>query len=76
MGAASSSDVDRFGPALNRTARLLATAHGGQAVVSLAAAELEPERLAEELAEGRALSDDGALRYALDQLEALKPSTP
>jgi hypothetical protein len=45
-------------------------------VVSLAAAELEPERLAEELAEGRALSDDGALRYALDQLEALKPSTP
>lgn len=39
-GTAEHRDGDWFGPALNRTARLLATAHGAQVVVSLATAEL------------------------------------
>jgi predicted ATPase/class 3 adenylate cyclase len=39
-GTAGYRDGDWFGPALNRTARVLATAHGGQVVVSLAAEEL------------------------------------
>jgi predicted ATPase/class 3 adenylate cyclase len=39
-GTAEHRDSDWFGPALNRTARLLATGHGGQVVVSLATAEL------------------------------------
>ena len=39
-GTAEHRDADWFGPALNRTARLLATAHGAQIVVSLATAEL------------------------------------
>ncbi|NWF78658.1 MAG: tetratricopeptide repeat protein [Chloroflexi bacterium] len=39
-GAPEARDGDYFGPPLNRTARLLATAHGGQIVLSLAASEL------------------------------------
>lgn len=39
-GNAQHRDGDYFGPALNRVARLLATAHGGQVVLSLVTAEL------------------------------------
>ena len=40
VGAAQERDGDYFGPALNRAARLMALAHGGQVLVSLAAEEL------------------------------------
>ncbi|HET8647833.1 MAG TPA: adenylate/guanylate cyclase domain-containing protein, partial [Vicinamibacteria bacterium] len=39
-GAAEARDGDYFGPPLNRVARLLAAAHGGQILVSAATAEL------------------------------------
>jgi class 3 adenylate cyclase len=39
-GAAQLRDGDYFGPSLNRAARLTATAHGGQVVLSLASEEL------------------------------------
>ena len=39
-GAAEERDGDYFGPSLNRAARLMAAAHGGQVVVSDAAAQL------------------------------------
>ena len=39
-GAVESRDGDYFGPPLNRVARLLAAGHGGQVLVSRAAAEL------------------------------------
>lgn len=44
-GEAQLIDGDYFGPTLNRTARLLATGHGGQVLLSLAAAELLRDRL-------------------------------
>jgi len=39
-GVAHERDGDYFGPALNRTARILSAAHGGQALVSLGTEEL------------------------------------
>jgi len=39
-GPAESRDGDYYGPVLNRAARLMATAHGGQIVLSLATREL------------------------------------
>lgn len=44
-GAAEQRARDYFGPTLNRVARLMATAHGGQVVVSLATAELSQDSL-------------------------------
>ena len=40
IGTAEQRDGDYFGPALNRNARLLALAHGGQLLVTSSAAEL------------------------------------
>ena len=44
-GTAEHRGGDWYGPALNRTARLLAIAHGGQIIVSLATAELVRDHL-------------------------------
>jgi predicted ATPase/class 3 adenylate cyclase/two-component SAPR family response regulator len=57
-GAVEARDGDYLGAPLNRVARLLAAAHGGQILVSLAAAEL----VREQLPEGASLRDLGASR--------------
>jgi predicted ATPase/class 3 adenylate cyclase len=44
-GAAEQRDGDYFGPALNRTARLMAAGHGGQILLSLATEELVRDHL-------------------------------
>jgi predicted ATPase/class 3 adenylate cyclase len=44
-GSAEARDGDYFGPALNRVARLLAIAHGGQVICSAIAAVLTRDRL-------------------------------
>ncbi len=49
-GAAEARGGDYFGPPLNRVARLLATAHGEQVVVSRAASELLRDTLPPEMA--------------------------
>jgi class 3 adenylate cyclase len=54
-GVCEERDGDYFGPAVNRTARLLAVARGGQVLVSAAAAEL----LSDELPSGVGLRDLG-----------------
>ncbi len=46
-GTAQERDLDFFGPTVNRTARLLAIAHGGQMLLSASAAALVRERLPE-----------------------------
>jgi predicted ATPase len=53
VGPAEAREADFFGPALNRAARLLAAAHGGQVLVSAAAAAM---------AEGARLLDLGSYR--------------
>ena len=57
-GDASARDGDYFGPAVNRAARLMAIAHGGQIVVSAATARL----LADALPAGTTLVDLGEHR--------------
>ncbi len=54
-GVCEERDGDYFGPAVNRTARLLAVAHGGQVLVSGVAAEL----LSDELPAGVGLRELG-----------------
>jgi class 3 adenylate cyclase len=54
-GVADERDGDYFGPALNRVARLLEAAYGGQVLVSAATAEL----LRDHLPDGAALRDLG-----------------
>ncbi len=57
-GLAESRDGDYFGPALNRTARILAIGHGGQVLVSALAAAL----VADSLPPGAELLDRGSHR--------------
>ena len=45
MGAAEERDGDYFGPPLNRVARLLSAAHGGQMLLSAAAQEMVRDQL-------------------------------
>src|ERR671911_2005043 len=45
VGAAEERDGDYFGPPLNRVARLLSAAHGGQTLLSLPAQELVRDQL-------------------------------
>ena len=49
LGIAECRDNDYFGPPLNRTARLLSIGHGGQTLVSLAAAEVARDLLPTQL---------------------------
>ena len=46
-GVAQERDGDYFGPALNRAARLMGVAHGGQVLLSLAVEELVRDELAD-----------------------------
>lgn len=57
-GAGERRDADFFGPAVNRAARIMAAAHGGQMLVSQAVAA----QLGERLPHGVALRDLGAVR--------------
>jgi len=45
MGVAEERDGDYFGPPLNRVARLMSAAHGGQVLLSLPAQELVRDQL-------------------------------
>lgn len=47
-GKAETRDNDYFGPTVNRVARLLATAHGGQTILSKAVTELVREHVTED----------------------------
>ncbi len=49
-GAAEQRDGDYYGPTLNRAARLMAAAHGGQILLSLATAELVRDHLPPDIA--------------------------
>jgi predicted ATPase/class 3 adenylate cyclase len=60
VGAAAPTGDDYLGPALNRVARLLDAAHGGQILLSGAAAELVRDRLPE----GASLLDLGEYGFA------------
>jgi len=57
-GSAESRDSDYFGPVLNRVSRLLAAAHGGQMLLTLATEEL----VRDHLPEGISLRDLGERR--------------
>ncbi len=67
-GEVDERDGDYFGPAVNRTARLMSTAHGGQVVVSRRTAEL-----ASVLPTGVALQDRGVHKLKdLEQPESVQ----
>jgi predicted ATPase/class 3 adenylate cyclase len=57
-GAAEERDGDYFGPPVNRVARLLSAAHGGQVLLSAATQEM----VRDELPSGSALTDLGEVR--------------
>ncbi len=57
-GTAEQRDRDYFGPPLNRVARLLAAGHGSQILLSRAARE--------DVGEGRAMTLEQAVAYALE----------
>ncbi len=58
VGVVEHREKDYYGPAVNRAARIMAAAHGGQALLSQAVAELVRDRLPAEIA----LRDLGAVR--------------
>ena len=58
VGAVEHRDGDYFGTAVNRAARIMGAAHGGQVLISQAAAELVSDRLPA----GVALRDLGSIR--------------
>jgi predicted ATPase len=58
VGDVEERDSDYFGPVVNRAARLMAAGHGGQVLLSNAAAEL----VLEDLPEGATLRDLGEVR--------------
>ncbi|MGA7272883.1 MAG: adenylate/guanylate cyclase domain-containing protein, partial [Acidimicrobiia bacterium] len=58
-GSAEPSDGDYMGPTLNRTSRLLDSAHGGQVLVSLTTEELARD----ELPDGAMLKELGRYRF-------------
>src|ERR687897_1183488 len=58
MGAAEERDGDYFGPPVNRVARLLSAAHGGQVLLSLPTHEM----VRDQLPVGRSLTDLGEHR--------------
>ncbi len=67
-GEVDERDGDYFGPAVNRTARLMSTAHGGQVVLSRRAAEL-----ASVLPAGVAVEDRGVHKLKdLEQPESVR----
>ena len=57
-GEAATRSSDYFGPVVNRTARIMAVGHGGQVLLSAAAAEL----VADQLPDGAGLRDLGTHR--------------
>lgn len=57
-GEAATRSSDYFGPAVNRTARIMAVGHGGQVLLSSAAAAL----VADQLPDGAGLRDLGVHR--------------
>jgi class 3 adenylate cyclase len=78
-GVCEERDGDYFGPAVNRTARLLAVASGGQVLVSGVAAEL----LSDELPEGVGLRELGTHQLKdlsrperIYQVETALPTAP
>lgn len=52
-GEAQERDGDYFGPAVNRTARLMAAGHGGQVLLSAVTVELVPDLVVRDLGEHR-----------------------
>ena len=76
-GRADARGGDYFGPALNRTARLMAAGHGGQVLLSLATQQV----VRDYLAEGIELRDWGEhrlkdLRYSEHIFQLLAPGLP
>ena len=64
-GEVEERDGDYFGPSVNRAARLMATAHGGQVVVSEVTAALCRDRLPDGV---EAPLDEGQLRLLVKVL--------
>ena len=65
-GTAESRDGDYFGPALNRSARILAIGHGGQILLSAVAAALPARDFGSAWAAGRAMSMTDAVALAME----------
>jgi class 3 adenylate cyclase len=69
MGAAEERDGDYFGPPVNRVARLLSAAHGGQVLVSAASQEM----VRDQLPAGAALLDlSASLKCSIFVLNVVK----
>ena len=71
-GEVQERDGDYFGPAVNRAARIMAVAHGGQVLLSAATRELLPDRSCRDLGEHR-LRDLSAAQRLFQLGEGLFP---